>query len=109
MNRNNNTRLFRSIMSSRDDGRRRIGFLQLCLYRAYSDWRAILFEEWPMDGPRKSPRAATDPFQALPSGCDFATRPTALQWSWALEPDISNGGIRQLRRRSKESERGLSE
>src|SRR5438552_10129467 len=75
MNRNNNTRLFRSIMSSRDDGRRRIGFLQLCLYRAYSDWRAILLEEWPMDGPRKSPRAATDPFQALPSGCHFVTRP----------------------------------
>ena len=29
-------------MSSRDDGRRRIGFLQLCLYRAYSGWRAIV-------------------------------------------------------------------
>ena len=60
-------------MSSRDDGRRRIGFLQLCLYRAYSDWRPILLEEWPMDGPR------TDRFQALPSGCDFATRPYGVR------------------------------
>src|SRR5260370_38408729 len=79
MNRNNNTRLFRSIMSSRDDGRRRIGFLQLCLYRAYSDWRAILLEDWPMDGPRKSPRAATDPFQALP-GVALMLLATPVSW-----------------------------
>src|ERR1041385_3916500 len=59
MNRNNNTRLFRSIIISRDDGRRRIGFLDLYLYRAYCDWQAIVQEEWPVVIP-ESRRAFTN-------------------------------------------------